>query len=130
MPHRPGGGNHQPPASPGGGSRSWIWPTPHRLLGVLVVIEPDSAGEIRTDGAIEVRTAIPADAPEWTAMRAALWPDEPNAAHADLVARFLVAPAVARPGIPEAVLVAVHSGAAAGARLVGFAELSRRAYAE
>ena len=47
--------------------------------------------------------------------------------HANEVAQFFEAPTTARvPAMPEAVLVAVDLGG----RLVGFAELSRRAYAE
>ncbi len=62
-------------------------------------------------------------------MRAALWPGEGGSAHAAEVADFF-ATARVRPGVlPEAVLVAVAPGTSAPF-LVGFAELSRRAYAE
>ena len=60
------------------------------------------------------------DAAGWRAMRTALWPDEGG--HEDEVARFFTGTS----RNPVAVLVAEEPGA----RLVGFAELSIRPYAE
>jgi aminoglycoside 6'-N-acetyltransferase I len=63
-------------------------------------------------------------------MRVALWPDDADTAHAAEVARFFARPASESAGLlPEAALVAAtHEGDAEV--LVGFAELSRRPYAE
>jgi aminoglycoside 6'-N-acetyltransferase I len=78
---------------------------------------------------IRIRYAEPADADQWRVLRTALWPDGDAAAHAAEVAQFF---AERQPGpcgaIPEAVLVAVDAGH--DSSLVGFAEVSRRAYAE
>ena len=83
---------------------------------------------IVTRSEILIRHAEPADADQWRALRAALWPDEDPAVLAADVSRFF-GPARRRPGtIPEAVLVAAVAGHAG--QLVGFAELSRRPYAE
>ncbi len=70
---------------------------------------------------VRVRHLAPADRERWIEMRAALWPEE---SRADIVASaddFLSG----RPGLTEAVLVAEDESG-----LIGFAELSRRAYAE
>jgi aminoglycoside 6'-N-acetyltransferase I len=76
-----------------------------------------------SDGAfVRVRPATAADRDEWARMRAALWPDDTAAAHAAEIDRFL--DGTGRE--PGAVLVA-HDPAG---RLVGFAEVSIRAYAE
>src|SRR5690242_6163426 len=75
---------------------------------------------------VKVRHVEPQDRREWTALRLALWPDEGERAHAAAVERFFDEPR--RLGsMPEAVLVAeaLRSG-----DVIGFAELSRRAYAE
>ncbi len=76
-----------------------------------------------------IRHAHPADAAAWIAMRLALWPDELEAVHAAEVARFFTAPGASSGVLPEAVLVAAIPAEPAE-RLIGFAELSRRAYAE
>lgn len=77
---------------------------------------------------IHIRQAEPRDAEQWVALRTALWPDEGGASHTAEVARFF-AEARSGPGtMPEAVLVAESIGAAPA--LVGFAEVSRRLYAE
>jgi aminoglycoside 6'-N-acetyltransferase I len=74
-----------------------------------------------------LRHAEPADAEQWQRLRAALWPDQDAASLTADVRRFFAA-AERGPGtMPEAVLVAVDD---AGQSLVGFAEVSRRAYAE
>lgn len=78
---------------------------------------------------MHIRHAEPADAAQWVAMRSALWPDEAGSAHAAEVADFFTKPRVGQGLLPEAVLVAVGPGSSAST-LVGFAELSRRAYAE
>lgn len=77
---------------------------------------------------IHIRHAEPADAAEWARLRAALWPDESAAALAAEAAGFFRADLATDPTL-EAVLVAVAPGVP-GRGLVGFAELSRRAYAE
>jgi aminoglycoside 6'-N-acetyltransferase I len=70
-----------------------------------------------------VRRAEPSDVAEWAAMRHALWPDYSLAEHAAEIAAFF---AGTNPE-PQVVLVATLPDAPT---LVGFAELSRRAYAE
>jgi GNAT superfamily N-acetyltransferase len=78
---------------------------------------------------IHIRHADPADAADWLALRAALWPEAAaeNALEAD-VARFFVEPAPKLPPRVEAVLVAVDP--ANTPTIVGFVELTRRAYSE
>jgi aminoglycoside 6'-N-acetyltransferase I len=77
---------------------------------------------------IHIRHAEPADADQWQALRSALWPEEEPVALAADVTRFF-ATSTRGPGtMPEAVLVAAEPGR--GQPLVGFAEVSRRAYAE
>jgi aminoglycoside 6'-N-acetyltransferase I len=76
-----------------------------------------------------IRHAEPADAPAWAALRGELWPEEEASILAAEAMRFFAgSPGDAAVGLPEAVLVAVDSGAEH--HLIGFAELSRRAYAE
>ena len=74
-----------------------------------------------------IRQVELADAAGWAALRAELWPDEDHAVMAAEVARFFEGPPLAG-GMPEAVLVAVEPGPLG--TVIGFAELSRRAYAE
>lgn len=70
----------------------------------------------------QVRSAAPHDAPVWLRMRQTLWPDEGSPWHASEVEQFFAG----RLSMPLEVLLAVdHSGV-----VVGFAELSIRAYAE
>ena len=76
---------------------------------------------------IHIRHAEPADADRWLALRGELWPEQGEASHAAEVAGFFAEPR-GLGAMPEAVLVAV-AGAPAPS-LVGFAEVSRRAYAE
>jgi aminoglycoside 6'-N-acetyltransferase I len=78
--------------------------------------------------AFRIRHAGPADADQWRALRTELWPDEGERSHAAEVFRFFAEPPRGPGAMPEAVLVAVDDGAAP--RVVGFAEVSRRAYAE
>jgi aminoglycoside 6'-N-acetyltransferase I len=78
--------------------------------------------------AVEIRPVSPADAGQWRALRAALWPEDDAAAHGGEVAGFFARPGPGAGGLPEAVFVAAD--AAAPHRIVGFAEVSRRAYAE
>jgi aminoglycoside 6'-N-acetyltransferase I len=83
----------------------------------------DSAGSAALTRAVaQVRPIAPADSDAWLAMRCALWPDDDARWHADQVAQFLAG----RLSMPIHVLVAVDSES----RVVGFAELSIRAYAE
>lgn len=74
---------------------------------------------------IQVRHVEPADADAWLVLRAALWPADEGSTE---VARFFAEPDQRGGLLPEAVLVAVEGDASA--TLVGFAEVSRRAYAE
>jgi aminoglycoside 6'-N-acetyltransferase I len=79
------------------------------------------------NSSIQVRPVEHADRTAWTTLRLALWPDEDQQTHREVVDRFF---AYARTlgSLPEAVLVAVAPGA--DPSVVGFAEVSRRAYAE
>jgi aminoglycoside 6'-N-acetyltransferase I len=74
-----------------------------------------------------VRPVEPPDAARWVAMRAALWPDQDHASLAAEVEQYFAAPRRDVGAMPEAVFVAVKTGSH---DLVGFAEASRRAYAE
>jgi aminoglycoside 6'-N-acetyltransferase I len=71
-------------------------------------------------GSVIVRAVRAADADEWCRMREALWPDGAGS-HVSEIQQFFADPSGGR----EAVLVAEQAGA-----IVGFVELSRRAYAE
>lgn len=73
------------------------------------------------DDAVIVRPVGAPDLDGWIGLRAALWPEESRAQLADSAVRFFKRP---EPTL-EAVLVAV-----AADRVIGFAELSRRPYAE
>jgi aminoglycoside 6'-N-acetyltransferase I len=77
---------------------------------------------------LRIRHAAPADADGWLALRTALWPEQDPASHAAEIARFLAAPQPGSGSMPEAVLLAAEGGP--GSALAGFAEVSRRAYAE
>ena len=68
-----------------------------------------------------VRPVTRQDAAAWLAMRQALWPDDPGGSHAKEIEEFFAG----RLRMPLQVLVAVDES-----RVVGFAELSIRAYAE
>jgi aminoglycoside 6'-N-acetyltransferase I len=70
---------------------------------------------------ISVRPAIPGDATAWLAMRNALWPEDPGNYHEQEIEGFFAG----RLRMPLEVLVAVNES-----DVVGFAELSIRAYAE
>ncbi len=74
---------------------------------------------------VYIRHAEPADAAQWIALRAALWPEEAGAIHAVEVARFFAEPQ-ATPGATPGAMPEADSAH----RLVGFAEVSRRTYAE
>jgi aminoglycoside 6'-N-acetyltransferase I len=78
---------------------------------------------------IYVRNAEPADAAQWAALRATLWPEEDEAAHAAEVSRFFAGPRHGLGAMPEVVFVALEAERPPQA-LVGFAEVSRRNYAE
>jgi len=69
-----------------------------------------------------VRAVTPSDAPAWLRLRRALWPHHAESEHAAEITEFLEG----RAPEPLAVLV-VPDGAD---RLIGFGELSIRAYAE
>jgi aminoglycoside 6'-N-acetyltransferase I len=84
--------------------------------------------DIMRPAAIQIRHAVPGDAEQWRLLRLALWPEEDPAAHAAEVSRFFAEPRPAPGAMPEAVLVAVE--AETPRELIGFAEVSRRAYAE
>lgn len=72
--------------------------------------------------AASVRVVTPADSGAWLRMRLALWPSGSEAEHREDIERFLTGDAPE----PLAVLVAEDRQG----RLVGFAELSIRGYAE
>lgn len=76
---------------------------------------------------IDIRHIEPADAREWTSLRLALWPEDGRPSLEAAVARFFAEPQRGAGMMPEAVLVAAEAGTGT---LVGFAEVSRRAYAE
>lgn len=82
----------------------------------------------REETMIHIRSAEPADAAQWIALRAALWPDEDRTSLAAEVARFFAEPESGAGVMPEAVLVATDADLPN--ELLGFAEVSRRAYAE
>jgi aminoglycoside 6'-N-acetyltransferase I len=86
------------------------------------------AGAARAPGSFHIRHVQRAEAAAWATLRAELWPDADRAVLASEVTRFLARTSPDDAGLPEAVLVAVESDARA--MLLGFAELSRRAYAE
>jgi aminoglycoside 6'-N-acetyltransferase I len=77
---------------------------------------------------VYIRPAEPTDVDQWADLRVALWPDEPPAVLAAEAAQFFAGLPQGAGAMPEAVLVAAAGGPAC--RLVGFAEVSRRAYAE
>ena len=79
--------------------------------------------------AIHIRHVERRDAGAWHMLRALLWPDEGADALAPDVARFFAMPAPRPIGELDAVLVAVDRSTQPE-NVVGFAELSRRAYAE
>jgi aminoglycoside 6'-N-acetyltransferase I len=70
---------------------------------------------------IRVRPAIPTDAADWLRMRNALWPDDGDD-HAREIEQFFAG----RLRMPLAILLAIDDED----RVVGFAELSIRSYAE
>ena len=73
-----------------------------------------------------IRHVEPVDAAGWAALRGELWPDEDTAVLSAEVQRFFTERSSPAGGVPEAVLVAI----ATDGRVLGFAEVSRRAYAE
>jgi aminoglycoside 6'-N-acetyltransferase I len=89
---------------------------------------PAGRGSISAPVTFHIRHVQRADATAWAALRALLWPDEDPDLLAAEAARFVEGRPPRGAGMPEAVLVAVESSARA--TLLGFAELSRRAYAE
>lgn len=87
---------------------------------------PAAGGAVRAT--FQIRHAQPADATAWAGLRAELWPDEDPERLASEVTRFFEGPPPLGGGMPEAVLVAVESSARGA--MLGFVELTRRAYAE
>ena len=75
---------------------------------------------------MKIRHATEADVEAWAAMRLALWPDDGAETHLREAGRFFAEPRQGPGAMPEAVLVAE----AADGALSGFAEVSRRQYAE
>ena len=76
---------------------------------------------------LQVRPVELGDRSEWTRLRLALWPDEGEQAHRTAVERFFARPRTLG-SMPEVALVAVAPDA--DPVVVGFTEVSRRAYAE
>ena len=76
---------------------------------------------------IRIRPVEPRDADRWAALRAALWPEEDPRALAHDVARFFSEPRRDVGAMPEGALIAETEDCT---RAVGFAEVSRRLYAE
>lgn len=74
---------------------------------------------------VHVRHAASGDAEQWLALRRELWPEDRPDTHAAEIARFFGHRKRRAGSMPEAVLVAVEGG-----RVIGFAEVSRRNYAE
>jgi len=81
-----------------------------------------------TPPAIHIRTAEPMDVDQLARLRAALWPDESPALLRAEAARFLTQLRRGPGAMPEVVFVAATQDPAPA--LVGFAEVSRRFYAE
>ena len=75
---------------------------------------------------MKIRHATEGDVEAWAAMRLALWPDDGPDTHLREARRFFAEPRQGPGTMPEAVLVAEG----ADGRLIGFAEVSRRHYAE
>ena len=71
---------------------------------------------------VRVRPVIKEDAPAWQRMREALWPDYASSWHADEITQFFAG----KLSMPLAVLIAEDYAG----KLLGFAELSIRNYAE
>lgn len=71
---------------------------------------------------VRVRPVMKEDAPAWQRMREALWPDYASSWHADEIAQFFSG----KLSMPLAVLIAEDYAG----KLLGFAELSIRNYAE
>jgi len=90
--------------------------------------QPAGLGSAPAPVTFHIRHVQYGDAAAWAALRAELWPDEDPDLLASEVARFVDGRPPEAAGMPEAVLVAVESGARG--TLLGFAELSRRTYAE
>ena len=90
--------------------------------------QPAGSGPAQAPVTFHIRHVQPADARAWADLRAELWPEEDPDLLATEVARFLDGSPPEGAGMPEAVLVAVESSARGP--LLGFAELSRRTYAE
>jgi aminoglycoside 6'-N-acetyltransferase I len=77
---------------------------------------------------MKIRPATSSDAQAWAEMRAALWPEASVAQHLEEVRRFFSHPRERSGVLPEAVMVAETEGDTPA--VVGFAEVSRRPYAE
>jgi aminoglycoside 6'-N-acetyltransferase I len=77
---------------------------------------------------VHIRLAERGDGAEWAALRAALWPDVSVEKHALEVEEFFAKPRDGVGKMPEVVFVAL--AAEGSSTLIGFAEVSRRLYAE
>ena len=77
---------------------------------------------------VRIRHVTPADADQWLALRAALWPEEDDSSLESAVDRFFTEARLTPGLMPEAVLVAEVEEPTP--ILIGFAEVSRRPYAE
>src|SRR5262245_51464183 len=78
---------------------------------------------------VRIRQVEPDDLTSWITLRAALWPEQSREELAASAAQFFSALKSGPGTMPEVVFVALDTEAASPA-LVGFAEVSRRLYAE
>ena len=90
------------------------------------VLHPILMAESETG--IRVRYIQPSDRERWLALRCQLWPDERKDLLTEDTQRFFAEPARSGGVLPEAVVVAEDPENAPD--ILGFAELSRRLYAE
>ena len=81
-----------------------------------------------SDAGFLIRPVQSDDRAAWLSLRRQLWPDGTDEQHAADISRFFDAPSRGAGTMPEQVFVAVTTESTP--EVVGFAEVSRRAYAE
>ena len=99
--------------------------TPGHPRNIKVVSRSDA---VVSDAGFVIRPAQSGDRPAWLALRHQLWPDGTEQQHAADISRFFNTPGRGPGTMPEQVFIAASTGKVPEA--VGFAEVSRRAYAE